>query len=125
MNDKSELRAQNSGETSTNSQVCSDTISAILQYRRVLHSLAYRVLFSHNDAEDAVCNLFLAVSRNVPRFECDGSFRSWLLRSLIDEALDILHKRRIRPPICTMPILNPHHVLPASETQPTKDLRVY
>ena len=64
-------------------------------YRRVLYGVAYRVLNNHQKAEDAVQNCLLAASCNVPRFENEGAFRSWLVRVLIDEALAILYKDRI------------------------------
>ena len=35
-------------------------------------------------------------SRNPPRFEYEGAFRSWQVRVLIDEALVILRERRSR-----------------------------
>lgn len=66
------------------------------RYRGVLSFVAYRVLNDHDEAEDAVRSCLLSASNNVPRFECEGAFRSWLVRMLIDEALLILHKKRTR-----------------------------
>jgi len=51
-------------------------------------------------------NFFLSDSKNVPEFGCEGSFRSWLLRGLIDEALAILCKYRIRSTACSEPVLD-------------------
>jgi hypothetical protein len=62
------------------------------RYRRVLSLVAYHVLGSHAEAEIAVQNCVRAVSGNVPRFEHEGAFRSWLVRVLIDEAVAILNK---------------------------------
>ena len=59
-------------------------------------------------------NLFLALPRNMPQFECEGSLRSWLLRSLIEEALAILRKKRTRLPPSARPALNPQFFLSAS-----------
>jgi len=55
---------------------------SILRYRRILYFVAHRVLGNHGDAEAAVENCLLSVSRNVPSFECKGSFRGWLVKSL-------------------------------------------
>jgi DNA-directed RNA polymerase specialized sigma24 family protein len=98
MMDKSAFRLEYSREVSNSSQIHSDQVSAIFpRYHRVLHSIAYRVLFNDREADQAVQNLYLSVSNNMPRFACEGSLRSWLLRAVIDEALDILHKNRMRP----------------------------
>jgi DNA-directed RNA polymerase specialized sigma24 family protein len=43
-------------------------------------------------AEYAVQNCRFRASRNLPNFENEGPFRSWLLRLLISEALSILHQ---------------------------------
>jgi len=56
---------------------------------RLLHFIACRVLGSPERADDAVENCWLTASRNSRWFEYEGEFRSWLLRVLIDEALDI------------------------------------
>jgi len=66
----------------------------LLRYRSVLSFVAYRVLSNRKDAEEAVRSCLLSASYNIPRFECEGAFRSWLVRILIDKALLILHKKR-------------------------------
>lgn len=55
----------------------------------LLHFLAGRILGSHEDVEEAVESCRITASRNPPRFEYEGAFRSWLVRVLIDEALAI------------------------------------
>ena len=57
---------------------------------RLLHFVACRVLGSPERADDAIENCWRRTSRSRPRFEYEGAFRSWLVRVLIDEALDIL-----------------------------------
>jgi DNA-directed RNA polymerase specialized sigma24 family protein len=128
MDPKSESRLRNSCETLHISHAHSEAFDALFsRYRRVLHSIAYRVLFNHRDAESAVQNLFLSVSNNIPRFECEGSLRSWLLRGLIDEALAILHKNKLRSPTCSGPILDPLNFLsppdPTCEKTSTPSVR--
>jgi len=56
---------------------------------RLLHFIACRVLGGPEHAKDAIENCRLTASRNLPRFEYEGAFRSWLVRVLIDEALAI------------------------------------
>jgi DNA-directed RNA polymerase specialized sigma24 family protein len=112
MNRESEPRPENGDEMLNISQVRSEVFKATFaRYHRVLYLVAYRVLFNHGDAGHAVQSFFLAASNNVPQFDCEGSFRSWLLRGLIDEALAILHKNRSRATpcsgSCSGPILDP------------------
>jgi hypothetical protein len=65
------------------------------KYRGLLHSVAYRVLGDSDRADIAVENCLLAAFRDVRAFECEGAFRSWLVRSVIDEALAIIQGRPI------------------------------
>ena len=66
------------------------------RYRNVLYFVANRVLHNHEKAEEAVQGCYLFASRNVPQWNDEGTFRSWLVRVLIDEALIILHKKGSR-----------------------------
>jgi DNA-directed RNA polymerase specialized sigma24 family protein len=54
---------------------------------QLLDFIAARVLGGPERAGDAVENCWLTASRNPPRFEHEGAFRSWLVRVLIDQAL--------------------------------------
>ena len=60
----------------------------------LLQFLACRILGSHEEVEKAVQNCRITASRNPPRFQYEGAFRSWLVRVLIDEALAILRQRK-------------------------------
>ena len=51
-----------------------------------------RILGDEDRAFVAILNCWQTASRNPPRFEYEGAFRSWLVRVLIDEALAILHE---------------------------------
>jgi DNA-directed RNA polymerase specialized sigma24 family protein len=62
--------------------------------RGLLHFIACRVLGGTERAEDSVQNCWLTASRNPPRFEHEGAFRSWLLRIVIDEAL-VIHRKNL------------------------------
>jgi DNA-directed RNA polymerase specialized sigma24 family protein len=57
---------------------------------RLLHFVACRILGGSERAYDAIEACWLTASRNPPRFEYEGAFRSWLVRVLIDEALATL-----------------------------------
>lgn len=117
MNNQSEQRSDNDVEILNISKVRSEIFNATFsRYYCVLYLVAYRVLFSHGDAEQAMQNFFLSASNNVPQFECEGSFRSWLLRGLIDEALAILHKNKSRPRLCSGSILDPISLLPPPDS---------
>jgi DNA-directed RNA polymerase specialized sigma24 family protein len=58
--------------------------------RGLLYFIACRVLDDYEGAGEAVQNCLLTDTRNTPKFESVGALRSWLLRILIDEALQIL-----------------------------------
>ena len=67
------------------------------RYHRFLHFLECRVLGGREDAQDVVQNCLLRAVRNLQQFNNDGAFRSWLARILVNEAIDLLRKRRSRP----------------------------
>ncbi len=64
------------------------------RYHHLLSVVAYRVLGNHVEAEQAVQKCLRAVSTNAPTFECEGAFRSWMVRLLIDEAVTILNQHQ-------------------------------
>ena len=63
------------------------------RYRPLLHFVADRVLDSAERAAIAVENCLFSASQHAPAFDCEGAFRSWLVRIAIDEALAIRHGR--------------------------------
>jgi DNA-directed RNA polymerase specialized sigma24 family protein len=67
--------------------------SRFSRYRPLLYSLARRVLGDIRGAETALENCWRTASRNPPEFEYEGTFRSWLARVLIAEALAIRKNR--------------------------------
>jgi len=79
------------------------------RYRRLLRDLAYRVLRNQEEAEDAVQSCLLLAYRNLSNVQCRHSFRSWLVRILINEALAIVRKKKSSPTI--------GQELPSSEEQ--------
>jgi RNA polymerase sigma factor (sigma-70 family) len=93
----SENRSETLAVTEENLETSEISIS---RYRRVLYFVARRVLGNHKDAEAAVQSCLLSISRSTPSFKHEGSFRSWLVRVLIDETLTILRKNRIKSTMC-------------------------
>lgn len=62
------------------------------QCYRLLHCIACCVLGGEERAEEVIERCRLRASLTPPRFECEGAFRSWLLRVLIDEAVVVLRR---------------------------------
>jgi len=60
----------------------------------LLYFTACRVLDDREGAEEAVQNCLLTATRNTQKFKSEGAFRSWLLRIVIDEALQILRQKK-------------------------------
>ena len=65
------------------------------RYRGSLHFIAFRVLGDSDRADLAVENCLFSASRHPTAFRSEGAFRCWLVRIALDEALAILHRRRI------------------------------
>jgi DNA-directed RNA polymerase specialized sigma24 family protein len=63
-----------------------------LRCRKLLVFIASCVLGGSEGTDEALQNCWFTASRNPPRFEHEGAFRSWLVRVLIDEALAILRE---------------------------------
>lgn len=106
MNVVSQSYSGTEDEIRSNSRESPEALDVLFsRYRRVLYRIAYRVLENHEEAEEAVQNCLRAASCNVPRFDSEGAFRSWLVRVLIDESLAILYKERIRTTMSPEPIL--------------------
>ena len=61
------------------------------RYRGLLHFVACRVLGNPDRADIVVENCLFSASNRATVFDCEGAFRSWLVRIAIDEALAILH----------------------------------
>jgi DNA-directed RNA polymerase specialized sigma24 family protein len=64
------------------------------RYRGLLRFMAARVLGGSEGVEEAVRNCLLAAACDPPRFETEGALRSWLLRLLIGEALQVLYRQK-------------------------------
>lgn len=65
------------------------------RHRPYLLRLASRMVRHREEAEDAVQNCLLLAYCNLDSFRQQASFRTWLCRILVNEALSILRKRKI------------------------------
>ncbi len=63
------------------------------QCRGLLQFMATRIVGDTERSEEAVENCFRMASRNPPSFEYEGELRSWLVRILVDEALQIRRRK--------------------------------
>jgi len=64
--------------------------------RGLLRFVASRLLNDPDEIEEAVERCFHTASRYPMSFEYEGEFRSWLVRVLVDEALEIRSRRMFR-----------------------------
>src|SRR3989442_15872691 len=71
----------------------------VLRHRLAVYRVAYRLLGSHEEADDVSREAFLGAYRALPGFRGDASFRTWITRIVINRALSA---RRAR--IATVPI---------------------
>jgi RNA polymerase sigma-70 factor (ECF subfamily) len=63
-------------------------------YAARMKSLAFHLLASRGDAEDAVQETFLKVYRAVGAFEENSALSTWIYRILINSCYDVMRKRQ-------------------------------
>ena len=68
--------------------------SLVSRYQRQVYNLAYRMLGSPEDAEDAAQEVFLRAYTALPSFELGRKFSSWLLSIASNHCIDVLRRRR-------------------------------
>jgi DNA-directed RNA polymerase specialized sigma24 family protein len=64
-----------------------------LRCRGLLRLIAERVLGGDDDVEEAMQRSYEAAACQRRRFRSDGEFRRWLARTVLNEALMILHEQ--------------------------------
>lgn len=64
------------------------------QYQKPLYNFAFRMLGSHEDAEDAMQVTFLKLYRGISGFKFKAKFSSYLMSILIRVCYDSLNKRK-------------------------------
>jgi len=70
-----------------------DFAEEFLRCRGFLRLIAERVLIGDQDVEEAMQRSYAAAAGQRRRFRSDGEFRRWLARTVLNEALMILHER--------------------------------
>ena len=65
-------------------------------HQRRAYAVARSIVYSHEDAEDAVQEGFLHAYRALDRFVAGQSFGAWLHRIVANAALDLTRRRRVR-----------------------------
>ena len=63
-------------------------------YKKPVYNLAYRMLGSATEAEDAAQETFLKVYRRLDTFDLDRKFSSWILSIASHHCVDCLRRRR-------------------------------
>jgi len=64
------------------------------QLRSSLKLIARQVLQGEDEIEEAIQKCYTVAAGQRVRFECDGEFRSWLVRALLNDALMILREKQ-------------------------------
>lgn len=75
-------------------------------YREDVFRFAYLVVRDASLAQDVVQEAFLKVFRSINKFQFRSSFKSWLYRVAVNEAITILRRRRIKEDLDPTPDAN-------------------
>lgn len=66
------------------------------RHERPVYSLLYRMLSNHEDAEEALAEVFVKVWRGAAFFKGDSKFTTWLYKIAANTARDALRSRKTR-----------------------------
>jgi RNA polymerase sigma-70 factor (ECF subfamily) len=66
------------------------------RHERPVYNLLYRMLSNHEDAEEALAEVFVKVWRAAAAFKGDSKFTTWLFRIAANTARDVLRSRAAR-----------------------------
>ena len=69
------------------------------RHERAVYSLLYRMLNSHEDAEEALAEVFVKVWRAAASFKGEAKFTTWLFRIASNTGRDMLRSRKSRPEV--------------------------
>jgi RNA polymerase sigma-70 factor (ECF subfamily) len=92
------------------------------RHRRELRLHAYRIVGSHEDAEDLTQETFLNAWRMRRSFQGRSSFRSWLYRIATNASLSALEQRRRRRPAAAARDVDMLEELASTEAEPDAEL---
>lgn len=73
-----------------------DISQSFVQHYKAFFRIAYRILRSKEDAEDAVQTAYCAASRDVHSFRGESSHKTWMTRIVVNCALGQLRTQRAR-----------------------------
>jgi RNA polymerase sigma-70 factor (ECF subfamily) len=68
----------------------------VRRHQRRAYAVARAIVFTHEDAEDAVQEGFLHAYRALDRFRPEQAFGAWLHRIVANAALDLSRRRKVR-----------------------------
>jgi RNA polymerase sigma-70 factor (ECF subfamily) len=89
-------------------QLCQKTIRGgdtrafeeiVARYKKKVFSIAYRLLDSREEAEDAAQEVFLKIYRGIENLSEPATFEAWLRRVTINVCLDAIEKRKRSPKV--------------------------
>jgi RNA polymerase sigma-70 factor (ECF subfamily) len=66
---------------------------------RALYNAAYRILGNEHDASDVTQAVFLRVLERIEEYDSQYRFFSWIYRIAVNEAIDLLRRKRREEPI--------------------------
>ena len=97
------------------------------RYSRPVFRLAFRMLNSEEDAEEAVQETFLRAYRSLERFERRSQFSTWLYRICSNCCMDMLERRKRQPQPFAIPAEEenegaPEDRLPSADPSPERRL---
>ena len=73
----------------------------VKQYSEKLYWKVRRIVFSHEDANDVLQNVFIKVWSNLQNFQGKSSLSTWLYRIAVNESLDFLRKQKLADKVST------------------------
>jgi RNA polymerase sigma-70 factor (ECF subfamily) len=82
-------------------QVCQGDLNAyrvlVERYQKYAYQIAYRILRSHHDAEDASQEAFVRIYQGIRNFRREAKFSTYLYRTVVNLSLNALRKREREP----------------------------
>jgi RNA polymerase sigma-70 factor (ECF subfamily) len=82
-------------------QVCQGDLNAyrvlVERYQKYAYQIAYRILRSHHDAEDASQEAFVRIYQTVRNFRREAKFSTYLYRTVVNLSLNTLRRREREP----------------------------
>jgi RNA polymerase sigma-70 factor (ECF subfamily) len=68
-------------------------------HQRSLFNIAYRMVGDHDEAEDLTQSAFVKAYQHIGRFDGRSPFFGWIYRILVNEALNLLARRKRQAPL--------------------------